>query len=300
MKRSIAMPSNRAFKDSRIGIDSAELYCTDKAQLSVADNSGDINKKNAYQGKAFIRTCDPCGMIDNFYNAFNATTGDFVLIMGDDDRIFSVNEPAFDVANDVVGIHPSVVAFTAKDGIIRGDATEINADTAKGRIQQHLAQCNGANLAFFSFWRRDVLKSIMELWFHHHPTKATYCDWAVMNALASSGKVVRDTSTVYFYDLSNWVGDAGFIAGQVEKAFCNSGLPKEAVQFAPAFQAIDSFIFINRQDSPVPAAERLEAAMHCIGDMDWNAALDMVAQFGLEDKYRAFYLHATGKEWGMV
>lgn len=301
-KLSIAMPSNRNVELSRKSIDCSLDYCHEKnLQLSVSDNSSCEEKKELWNGYQFYIPSKPCGMIENFYNAFDKTTGEFVLIMGDDDRIFSINEANFDVASDVVGIHPSIVAFTAKDGIVRGDATELNAETAIGRVKQYHAQCNGSNLAFFSFWRRDLLKSIMDLWFLHHPTMATYCDWAVMSALASSGKVIRDTSTVYFYDISNWMGGETFIKSQVEKAFVNSGLPKEAAQHSSIFQAIDSFIFINRQDNGLRPGEALIAAQHCIGDnFDWNAALEFVDGFGLKEKYQHFYLHATGKEWGEI
>lgn len=299
MKRSIALPSNRNFGRSMEAIDSAEFYCdVTGTELAVSDNSGDPNKEAVWRNKNYYKTSEPCVMTENFYKALDSTSGEFVIVMGDDDRIFSLNEADIKVESNVVGIHPAVVAFTPEHGIIKADATELNALTAKGRVEQFIMQCNGSNLSFYSFWRRDVFKSVIDLWFNHHPTKGAYCDWAVMKGLASSGKMINDPSTVYFYNISNWAGNNEQLNSQIEKSYVDCGLEKEVAKYAAEIQAVDSFIFINRQDSPTPKDERLEAAQHCIGEMDWNEALKMVASFGLEDKYREFYLHATGKDWG--
>lgn len=298
MKLSIAIPSNRSFGESFNAIDSAELYCENKVNLSISDNSGDINKKNAYQNKTFVNNSEPCAMIENFYKAFNKTTGDFVLLMNDDDRIMSLNETDLEIDNNVAGIHPATLAFTEKNGLLRAESMRYDSTTARDRIKTHINNSNGANMVFFSFWRRDILKSIMDLWFLHHPTKATYCDWAVSNALLSSGKVLQDTSTVYFKDIENWYGDADFVRQQTEKAFLNSGLPIEAVYYQVLLRNIDSFIFIMRRDSPIAYSEKLEAALYCLENVKFNEALEVLEHFKIAEKYKDFYLHATGKNWG--
>ena len=205
-------------------------------------------------------------MIENWFNAFNATEGEFVLVMGDDDTIFRFTEnPAFNnLPGDVVGIKPCVFAYAGHRGILNMNASPIQAAKASDRISENLQSSSGSNLGIFSFWRRSVFQSLMELWFLHHPTRGTYCDWALMNGLVSSGKVVVDPSACYFYNLQNWAGDTEAILRQVEWAFTSSGLPKGSSAYARLFNAIDSYIFVGRKDSPLSPHERKTASMFCL------------------------------------
>lgn len=301
MLKSIAIPSNRDYKKSFTAIQSAINYCNlTRSDLAISDNSSDKDKNLMWRNLDSMHVTEPCGMIDNWYKTFDQTKGDFVLFMGDDDRIVSLNKNELDVTPDVAGIHPAVICFTPEKGIVRAETLEFKGDTALERVKQQIENTKGANTPFFSFWRRDILKSIMDLWFLHHPTKATYCDWAIMNALASSGKLIRDPSSVYFYNITNWIGDAAFIKSQTENAFINSGLPAEATKYLNEFKYIDSFIFIMRKDSPIPYEEKLEAAKYCMEKLDWKTAGEIVSEFGLKEKYEQFYFVSTGKKWGEI
>lgn len=340
---SIGILSNRNFAASHEAIESAIHFCRkNKYQLVVSDNSGDAEKETKLralmqeENLRYIKS-PACTMTENWFNTFNGTDGDFVLIMGDDDRIFSFGEsPAFtDLPKNVVGIRPNLVGYTEPAGISRLNFSPIQSPSAPDRIVEHLKTSNGANMGIFTFWRREIYKSIMDLWFLHYPTKGTYSDWAVMNGLVSSGNVILDPMSCYFYNLQNWVGDAAFIQSQIEKAFIVSGLPAGASDYAIFFNAIDSFIFINRADSPLSAEERLPSAMFCldlclkqyIQNLPQNSKhvsgmkilklsqklaetdslpklfqliLDIIAtiQPGLEDRYKTFYEKAIGKSWG--
>ncbi len=267
-KLSIGIPSNRPLTQSRDSIKSAVDFCLRNGyNLVVSDNSGDAAKRawlqDIMQGDSLQHIdSPPCDMMDNWFKAFHATTGDFVLMMGDDDTIFGYEEaPAFtDIPADVVGIHPAVAGYGKAEGIIRMHNSGLAAERGAGRVLEYLQSANGANLGLFTFWRRDVFEPIMKLWLEHHPTKSTYCDWAVMAALSSSGKVLPHPTACYFYNLQNWLGDQDFIRMQVEKAYARGGLPAGAAAYERVLNAIDSFIFTFRSASPLDYEERFIAA----------------------------------------
>jgi hypothetical protein len=287
----IGIPSNRNLAGSETAVRSAAAFCRQAAaQLVVSDNSGEVKKEEELaaslraESLRYIKM-PPCSMIENSLQAFNATEAEFVLMMGDDDRLFRFGESA-DFGNlpaDVVAIKPCVFAYADPHGILTMNASPLPETGARERIVENLRTSSGTNLGIFSFWRRDVLKSLMELCCLHHPTKGTYCDWSLMNGLVSSGKVVVDPSTCYFYNIQNWGGDASAIAAQAERAFVVSGLPAGSSAYAYLFHAVDSYIFINRKDSPLPAQERDLTALFCLNLHLKNYAANTPRQSGHEN-----------------
>ena len=157
-----------------------------------------------------------------------------------------------------------------------------------------------------------------------------------MNGFVSSGRVVSDPGSSYFYNLQNWSGSAKDIAEQVERAYMRTGLPQGASAYARIFDAMDSFIFITRKDSPVPAQERFVTGAFCLDlyiknylkNLPRNTAhsnsarIEQISQKlagndsipsifavcfeifeavkpGLGKAYQSFYAEATGGEWGV-
>lgn len=339
---SIGIPSNRPLAQSRDSIESARAFCLRNGyNFVVSDNSGDAAKrawlKDIMQGEGLIHIdSPPCEMMDNWFQTFDATTGDFVLMMGDDDTIFAYEDaPEFkNIPDDVIGIRPAIMGYGKAEGVMRTYASSINANHGAERVVEYLQTAQGANLGILSFWRRDVFEPIMNLWLKSHPTKATYCDWAVMAALSSSGKVIRHPTACYFYNLQNWLGDNDFIAAQVEKAYAKGGLPAGSVSFEAVLNAIDSFVFTIRNSSPLEYEERFIAAaftmdlflkpyrenlpvaskhsnvkeinalsQKLVGVDDIPTILNVLLEIvdaikpGLAQKYRDFHMTATGREW---
>jgi hypothetical protein len=343
--RAIGMPSNRGRAASAESIQSAMAVCKKTGiGLAVSDNSQDPEKEKelgptmAEAGLDYIKS-PPCGMTENWMRAFNAADGEFVLMMGDDDSMFSVSPPPdfSKLPGDVVGIKPCLFAYTDGAGIGRVNFAAIQSPAAHDRIVENIKAANGTNLGIFSFWRRDILKSIMDLLFIHHPTKGTYCDWAVMNALVSSGKVVTDPSLCYFYNLQNWAGTQEHIQAQVERAFTSCGLPAGSSAYALLLNAIDSFIFVNRKDSPLPEQERgltaifslniylqgytknipadskhahageiKKLSQKLVGNDSVPEIFSLFSEIfdairpNLGEQYREFYQEAVGKPWGVL
>lgn len=341
--RSIGIPSNRDFKSSLESIQNAATFCrkTD-TELILSDNSGDVIKEKEWSGslqgaQRYIKS-PPCGGIENWTKTFNETDAEFVLMMGDDDHIFSYAPPPdfSKVPNDVVAIRTYIMGYTDTGGARKININPIVADKPHERIIENLKQSPGANLGFFCFWRRKILKSVFDLWLIHHPLKGVYCDWAMTHGLISSGKAIIDPTSFYFYNLQNWAGTPEHIANQVDGTFTKSGLPAGSGAYEHIFHGIDSYIFINRKDSPVNEKERGMAAVYCLNmylqnyikkipvmSQHENAQeiarisqrlvgndsipdifsivleiLDAV-QAGLGKKYQEYHKVATGKPWGI-
>ncbi len=266
---SIGIPSNRPLATSKSSIASAHAFCERNGyNLVVSDNSGDAEKAAWLRGlmtNPNMKHIDspPCGMMDNWFQTFNATSGEYVLMMGDDDTIFAYeNAPKFDkLDDDVIAVRPAVMGYGETIGIVRVNTHDNLEEDPMQRVMHNLTTAQGANLALFSFWRRDIIEPIMNLWHGPHPTKGTYCDWAIVNALTSSGRTLRHPAGTYFYNLQNWMGNAEQIQKQIEAAFTKAGLPEGTSRYDRLLNAIDSFIFINRKMSPVAPRERFIASV---------------------------------------
>lgn len=340
---SIGIPSNRPLAESRHAIESAVNLCRHHGyELVVFDNSGSDEKAAALEkivngdNLHFIKS-EPCDFMRNWFQTFHRTTGKYVMMMGDDDSVFAYQDaPDFsNLAPDVVGVRPAVMGYAANGGILRVNISHIGGEIASQRILEHMQSSNGANLGIFTFWRRDIFQSVMDLWHDAHPTRGPYCDWSWMNAFVSSGRVAHDPSVCYFYNLQNWSGSAENVGAQVERAYIKGGLPEGTSIYEPILGALDSYIFIARQDSPLDAQEKFLTAVFVM-DMyirRWldspqlgphanaaaiNATLeklrnldsipgifDVLAEAleaikpGLAAAYRDFHRKATGLEWGV-
>ncbi len=340
---SIGMPSNRDLASSAKAISSARDYCRAEGhQFVVSDNSGDTAKEKEYAaafqgGHLHYIKSPPCNVLENWQRAFEATDGEFVLMMGDDDSFFSFAPPPDlgKVESHVAAIKPAIVAYTTTQGPLKLDNKSALSQNAAERIVGNLNSSGTMNLGFFSFWRRDILKSVMDLWMIHHPTKGAYADWAAMNGLISSGTAIMNPSVCYFYNLQNWAGTQKEINAEVDRHYVNAGLPAGSGDYQALFIGIDSFIFVGRKDSPVPAQEREQAATTCLSlylrdflrhfpdsshhknakeitalsqklvgndsvEKIFNAMSDVLDAIrpNLGREYRDYYAFAIGKPWG--
>lgn len=337
------MPSHRDLPSSATAIQSALGFCRKEGlQFVLSDNSQDPAKEKEYaalqrDGFQYIKS-PPCGLIENWQQTFEAADGEFILMMGDDDTLFGFAPQQDDlckVQDDVVAIKPSLFAYAETKGVLKTDITPILSSTAQQRITENLKNSSGTNLGFFSFWRKSVIKSVMDLWMIHHPTKGAYGDWAVMHGLISSGKAVMHPSLCYFYNLQNWFGPPEKISTEVDRHYVNAGLSPGSGAYQLLFIGIDSFIFIGRKDSPVPDKEREQAATACLSfylqgylknipqtsshpnaqdiaalsrklignttvEQIFNVISDILDAIrpGLGRQYRDYYAFAIGKPWG--
>ena len=290
--KSIAMPSHRSRVDSLKAISGARWYADDtKSELKVADNSDDPTKN--WTAKCCFKST-ATSMLDNFRAAFDATTGDYVLLMGDDDQILSLY-PTGIPDSKPAGIMPTIQFYSDPCGITQVTAGQNLEVTAAARLSLHNKQYAGGNPLMFCFWRRDLLGSVLDLW-QHHPIGSAASDFAVVNALVSSGPIARDTGTVYFKDISNWIGTQEQIDAEIARLYTSVGAHAGLAKHNALINRLDSFIMILRKDSPLSEQEKVEAAN--IYKPDFLQAGSLLEEFGLLDKYIAYYRKATGREWG--
>lgn len=267
---SICIPTHRPLAQTRRSIQSAYDYCKrNNYGLSVSDSSQDEDKrawlKELLQGPNMTHIdSPPCGMIQNWSQAFNATTTTFVMIMGDDDAIFEYDDgPDYsNIPDDIAGVRPSILSYHKQSGIYRSFNAPISSEHGAQRVVEYIGRAQGANAGVICFWRRSVLAPVMDLWFHHHPTKGNYCDWAVMSALSSAGKIISHPTVSYFYNAHNWYGDTQHIRSQVEKSYALGGLHPGAAAYERIFNALDSYIFTNFTASPLTYEDRFIAAVY--------------------------------------
>lgn len=290
IKKSIAVPSNRNYIDSLKSLDSYREYCVaTQTELCISDNSGDHLKVFPS-----INSVPPCPMIENFWNALKATTRDFILLGQDDDLILDLFDTDMQVSPDIVGIQPTIHAFAGGIGLCSVYTMPLMQETAQERVIAYQDSCKGSNLGLSTYWRRDVLESVLHLWCEVHPIKGAYNDWAVVYALVSSGKVVRDAGTMFYKNVSNWTVDA---TEETKKLYRACGY-EELAPYNQILNAIDGFIMTMRQDSPIPRDERIKASLTCLCPYTFSQVEEVLNKFDLLDKYREFYLYAIGKEWG--
>lgn len=333
---SICMPSNRPLVKAKRSIDSVFSTISDTdIEFVISDNSGDQKKKAYIQGvpRSCIRyIAGPITAFDNWKHAVTNAKGQYVVVVSDDDIILSTSAAPFEQlrasTENVVGARPGFVVFNEKVGLLKASNFGINGPTASERIKEYFQKAQGMNSTLFSAWRKDVLMGVYDA-FSHHPTRGEYADWAIVLALLSTGSVINETSTVFFYDNNNWYGDQDFIKKAVDNLFVNAGLMATDSKHLPLFQAIDSYILINRKNSPLSLPEKrkagnlaltaylksyldsqvtatqtgleayLAASLKSAKTVDdfFLRVRPLLANMGLLEKYENFYYKAVGTEW---
>ena len=122
---------------------------------------------------------------------------------------------------------------------------------------------SGDNTTMYSFYDTSILKDLLMV-FMYHPTRGGYTDWAFMQALVSSGKILNDKSKLVVYKNENWFGDKKHIENQEKKLFTNCGLSYRGHLFSMLFRAIDVFILVLRQSSPIKRLLLIESAKQAL------------------------------------
>ena len=253
------MPSNRDLAQSRRAIETALAYCKARdAVLIVADNSGDAAKKAHWKGRSshlrYLET-ENFDANGNFLATFHAAETPFVMPMGDDDELHhDAAVPAFDLSAlpaDHIGVRPVTHVWLPETGKGRVKEFAISAKTPAQRILEYIDAAQGDNSAFYSIFRREPYLALMELFIHHHPTKGGYCDWALMAALMSYGRMALDRGTVFRYNFTGW-STKDEIDQRNSRLYTSAGLPADAAKYSALLLYLDLFVFTARKSPPTP------------------------------------------------
>lgn len=338
----ICIPSNRPLAEARAAILSAVAVIEEAdAEVVVSDNSGDEAKARwlarlATQTGERLRVLPSPGVdaTENWNRCVQAARGGFAGFLSDDDRLQCLAPPALDQPHEVVGLRPNIVIWTPGAGALHVSRFALDEGVAQDRITAYMARNGGNNTTYYSLVRREVLQPLFALLAAESPSRAGFTDWAIVIALVSSGRFLAEPGLVLTYCNQNWSGDGADISKRVRMLYTDAGLPARAAEFGAAFQALDAYILIARQCSPVAAEERFAAATWAltslikplIVDVNRNpqafdeaeirlaerlalasspeallgALLRVVAHFepGLMARYLRFHEAAIGAPWG--
>jgi hypothetical protein len=264
-KLSIYIPSHGTYQASLQTLE--ECYALSRregVEVVVSDNSGDPLKSHAW-----LQKCDESFKYlvspfqdngANARNAFNATSGQWICFVSDDDQIvalqgFNVNDLAD--TEGVVGYCPTMALHSEEHGIYRISNMSLSQSTPIERVRHYFETNGGANTTLFSCFRRDVMADLVrdvEL----HPTGGGYFDWAIVLAMASSGLLIHHPKLLYIYNNRNWLTVAQ-IEKNTRRVFSEVGMADENSQILSAHLALDSFTLINRSSPNLTAADKLIA-----------------------------------------
>ena len=341
---SICMPSNRDHIESKGSISSALNFCDlTNSELVVSDNSNDIRKSNFWKNlnlNFFKYDAEaPTESNNNWYNALSKSDGLYAGILSDDDLILNIDQPAVEYKeifnNNVIGIKPIIQLWNEAVGTYKVNNFNISDNTAKLRLVNYLKNANGNNTTLYSFYNTSIFLDLLRLSLFH-PTKGGYTDWAFVAGLVSSGKILVDSSKLLLYKNTNWFGNQEFINEQDRKLYKNAGLNDRAYLFGKLFRALDSFIYILRETSPLNRLEAVEAALYIyeinlmgfINEIKINGnnfqdfekklvtkiesskhnqerlelSLNIIESldYSLSKKYKIFYKKSIGQSWGEI
>ena len=295
---SICVPSNRNYVESRESISSAINFCDlTNSEVVVSDNSNDIKKSNFWNNlnlNFFKYDSEaPSESISNWCNAINKSEGLYAGILSDDDLILNIDKSATDYKevfdNDVMGIKPAIQLWTESAGIYKINNFNITENTAKLRLANYINNNKGDNTTLYSFFNKSVFLDLLKLSLFH-PTKGGFVDWAFVNGLVSSGKILYDASKLLLYKNTKWSGNqevidaALYIYEELLLCFLNE-VKKNEKNFRDYEKELIYKIYrVNHIE------EKLELSLNIIECLDSE----------LSQKYKIFYKKAIGYDWGVI
>jgi hypothetical protein len=263
----ICIPSKRPLETSLEPLWSAINYAEARGyKVVISDNSRDPIKRDYFAGAPeHVRYIadGPDNAAENVLSALSEAESEFVLVLGDDDFInASEGSAAFDFASlsgDVTGVKPRIEIWSKEHGVTDVDQFTIDEGDAAQRVLEFTRKLKGPNSTYYSFYRRELLSGIMQLFIGHHPMQAGYSDWATVYALVATGKIAHDPSTTLRYDNSRWQ-DADAALETLDSLLAASELPPEASHFMSLFHFLDAYVLIFRDGPDMPVNQRYTAA----------------------------------------
>jgi hypothetical protein len=264
---SICMPSNRLLKKSKYSIESiSQLSNLYEIESVIFDNSFDMEKSNYIESQSLniiYNKNSPIGVADNWLACMSAASREFILMVGDDDRLCLLSDPQDYLQNlqdSDVGVRPIFIPFSGTQGVLSVESFSTDAETAKDRVKQYFSMNNGKNLSFYSIYRKAIFVDLMREFYDSHPTKAGFADWPLALALISMGKIKSNKNIIFYYNMDNWSSNEVIVSSN-EGIYKSAGLPLDSMCIQSAFTALDVFALIARKKSPISTTEKYDASI---------------------------------------
>lgn len=271
---SICVPTKRPFSTSRSAIEQALAVADARdALVVVSDNSGDPQKRAYWQNRSprIIYHGSKAGSaLENFLEAVRVADTPFVLALGDDDGLsVDPHHPALDLADlpaDYMGVRPMTHVHITGHGVLRIKDFGIAGLTPTERVREYSQKAGGDNSAFYSIYRREPYRDLLQHFVEHHPVKANFIDWALSLALFGYGRMAYDPGLIYHYNADQWASLEQTRTKNAE-IFAEAGLPPHTDLYQPLLMAIDLFVLVARPGTPLSREEALDAVSVTAGDV---------------------------------
>lgn len=264
---SVCMPSNRSLKECRASIeDISRLSKLYQVESILYDNSFDSIKSKYVQSEGCISIYNrnaPSGAVDNWRECIQSANREYLLMMGDDDRVNFLADPNVFLSNlydQDIGVRPIFIPYSKENGVLSVETFSTDADDAKTRLEQYFSMNGGKNLSFYSIYKKSIFSELMHDFYSFHPTRAGYTDWPLVLALVSMGKIKSNKNIIFYYCIDNWISSGNALSSN-ESIFKSAGLPLDAICIQPALTALDSFGLIGRKKSRLPIGEKHAASV---------------------------------------
>lgn len=211
MKISLVIPSNRSDLAS-IGriLQSTDLDPT-KFEVIVRDNSGCLKKRNilssANSATLKYHCAPPCHMDENFSEALNISSGNYVLFLSDDDLIFpsgltNLYKNLFQSTNNNCKIYIGSYLVTNKHSTRIYKYPKLDHDDPSVRVKS-LIKPKAPNYIYYSVLEAQLARKL------HHlqgqlPIYLSYTDQLITLLYACESKIFQSDDVFYAYDESEW------------------------------------------------------------------------------------------------
>ncbi|HEX4198419.1 MAG TPA: hypothetical protein VHZ26_13365 [Caulobacteraceae bacterium] len=214
MRLSIIVPSNRDSVGAYARIMQACSWASGDVEVIVRDNSGSARKREVLgaidQPDCRIIFAEPCDANTNFLRALAASSGEFVLFLGDDDAGFDRGISAISAAAALFADDVSVAGLTGAYVLEQTDTShiisypKIDSFESAERVGGYLGY-QGPNLIFYSAVRRSVLSETWTFIFDH-PLNFSFHDHFFSLIYLLCGRFIHVGRVVFVYDNANWEG----------------------------------------------------------------------------------------------
>jgi hypothetical protein len=305
MRLSIIVPSNRDSLGADARIMQACSWASDTIEVVVRDNSGSPQKRavleRIQQPNCRIIIAEPCDANTNFQEGLRASTGEFVVFLGDDDGgldrgIAAIGRVAAQVAGD-----PSVAGITGAYVLEQTDTSyvvsypKVDSNAVVDRVAGYLGY-QGPNLIFYSAIRRSILTDTWDFLFSH-PFALSFHDHFFSLTYLLSGRFVHVGRVAFIYDNANWeTVDVG--VGRDIKLYAAAGLDPAIRQLQWMLCGFEgaSIILQSRFGLRYSLAERQAMANQWFEVMFRRFAGDANARFDSPLMAEATALHAKWRQ----
>lgn len=233
MKISLVIPTNRSSYSAAARVLECASLDPNKFELIVRDNSENEDKRAilARIDSPALRlfTVPNSGPFENGVESMRLATGDFVLVLADDDWLSTRGVQQLHALAEQVGFDESVSCLTGTYLIEMANETRLfrysnleSTDPAK-RVSAFLD--SGINVFYYSAIRRRWATFCFAL-VERLPYKFSYHDHLVSLLYLVVGRTCQIDRVLYSYDLGKWE-TAGGCVSQDQAMYVNAGLPVE-------------------------------------------------------------------------